>query len=57
VRIQQPQGLLESLFDGKSNSGEKSGGSQQITINGINISASDLRDLMTPRLMYLWRGQ
>ena len=26
-------------------------------INGVNINAGDLRELMTPRLMYLWRGR
>jgi len=59
VRFQDPPGLLESLLGGKSNLGAASADSNQqsVQINGINISANDIRDLMTPRLMYLWRGQ
>jgi len=62
IRFQNPQSLLDVLLDGKSNVGGTSAsasasGTQTITINGVNITAADVRDLMTPRLMYLWRGQ
>ena len=58
IRFQNPQSLLEALLDGKSNvGGTSASGGQTITVNGINITAADLRDLLTPRLMYLWRGQ
>ena len=57
VRFQEPKGLLEAMFSDKSNVGGTSSSAQTITINGINITAADLRELMTPRLMYLWRGQ
>lgn len=49
-----------SLFDALSGKSNVSGASAQagqssVTINGININADDIRDLLTPRLMYLWR--
>jgi protease-4 len=30
---------------------------QGVTMNGINLDARGISDLMTPRMMYLWRGQ
>jgi hypothetical protein len=62
VRFQEPKGLFDALMDGKSNVGAPAsqggqGGATTVQINGINVSASDLRELLTPRLMYLWRGQ
>ena len=26
-------------------------------VNGINVDAKAVENLMTPRMMYLWRGQ
>jgi protease-4 len=59
VRFQDPQGLLSALLDGKSdiNPPSSSSSDRSVTINGVNISAADLRDLLTPRMMYLWRGR
>ena len=47
---------LFDAFSGKSNvsSMQASGAT---TINGINVNANDLRELLTPRLMYLWNGR
>ncbi len=63
VKFQESRGFLEALTsDERSNIGSPTGSSgggagTTIQINGINASASDLQELMTPRLMYLWRGQ
>jgi protease-4 len=60
VRFRQQQGLLDALFDDQSKLDGPSSSSSadgSVTINGVNVSAADLRDLLTPRMMYLWRGQ
>jgi protease-4 len=61
VRYREPPSFLEALASGQSNVGgvsaSSAGGGQSITINGVNVNAADLRELLTPRLMYLWRGQ
>ena len=56
VRYQDPPTLMDMLMSGKSNvSG--AGASGSVTINGINVNASDVYEMTTPRLMYLWRGR
>jgi protease-4 len=58
VRYQDPPSLLGALMSGKSNVGAAQGAAAgSVQINGINVNARDLHELMTPRLMYLWRGQ
>jgi ClpP class serine protease len=47
-----------TIFDALSSSSRVGGPqSKSVTINGVSVNASELRDLLTPRLMYLWRGQ
>jgi protease IV len=64
VKFHDPPNFLDALMSGKSNlgggrasSGVGVGAGSSVQINGININAGDLRDLMTPRLMYLWQGE
>jgi protease-4 len=60
VKYHDPPNFFDALMSGKSNiGGGRAGGAagQSVQINGININAGDLRDLMTPRLMYLWQGE
>ena len=61
VKYHDPPNFLDALMSGKSNigGGRAAGGSagQSVQINGININAGDIRELMTPRLMYLWQGE
>jgi protease-4 len=61
VKFQESRGFLDALSSSDEKSGigspSGSGGATTVQINGINISAADLQELMTPRLMYLWRGQ
>ena len=52
VRYQDPPSLVESLLSGKS-----SGAAQSVQVSGVNVNAGDLSELLTPRLMYLWRGR
>jgi protease-4 len=55
VRIQEPKGLLAALAgDEKTN---LDGGSASVKVGGVNVNITDLVELTTPRLMYLWRGQ
>jgi protease-4 len=64
VKYHDPPNFLESLMSGKSNVGGaaanaagRSAVGQTVNINGIQVNAGDLRELMTPRMMYLWRGE
>ena len=59
VRYHDPPSIFEAFASGKSNVGgaSASAGGQSVTVNGVNINAGDLRELLTPRLMYLWRGE
>jgi protease-4 len=60
VKYHDPPNFLDSLMSGKANlagAAGAAGAGHSIQINGVNIDAGDLRELMTPRLMYLWRGQ
>jgi protease-4 len=54
VKYEEPQSFAEKML-GQSNVGGAS--AKSVAINGVNIDASAVRELMTPRLMYLWRGQ
>jgi protease-4 len=63
VKYHDPPTFFDSLMSGKSNiggatgaTGGAGGAGQTINVNGIQVNAGDLRELMTPRLMYLWRG-
>jgi len=55
VRYEDPPNLFD-LFSSQSKLPTPSG--QSVTINGINLNvdASLLHELMTPRNRYLWRG-
>jgi len=55
VRYHDPPSLFEAMSGSSKVANPQSNSS--VTINGINVNASDLRDALTPRLMYLWRGQ
>ncbi|MEA2708742.1 MAG: protease [Phycisphaerales bacterium] len=61
VKYHDPPNFLDTLMSGKSNigpgAGGAGGGGHSVNINGIQVNAGDLRELLTPRLMYLWRGQ
>jgi len=57
VKYHDPPNIFDALMSGKSNLPTGGRANHTITINGVNINAGDLRELMTPRLMYLWRGQ
>jgi protease-4 len=54
VKYEQNQGLLELLMSQSNISPPKAAGSVQI--NGVQINAANLDEIMTPRLLYLWRG-
>ena len=54
VKYEQNQGLLELLTSQSNISPPKAAGSVQI--NGVQINAANLDEIMTPRLLYLWRG-
>jgi protease-4 len=59
VKYHDPPSFMDALLSGKANTagaGSAAAG-QTIQINGVNINAGDLHELMTPRLMYLWRGE
>ena len=48
------------MFNSKTNAEQPAAngaGDKKVTINGIDVNARDLHDLLTPRMMYLWRGQ
>ncbi len=57
ILYQEPPGLFD-LFGSQSNyqGGSVGASSTNITINGVNLDSKGVVDLMTPRLMYLWRG-
>ena len=61
VKYHDPPTFFDALMSGKSSLGGATGGAggagQMINVNGIQVNAGDLRELMTPRLMYLWRGE
>ncbi len=57
VRYQAPASLFE-LFNSRSNISTRATSSNaNITINGVQVDAKGLADLMVPRPMYLWHGQ
>jgi len=53
VRYQDPPGIL-NLLSSKSALPQRS--ETNININGVHVDGKGLMELMTPRLMYLWRG-
>jgi protease-4 len=61
VKYHDPPSFMDALLSGKASvsTGARGGGApgQTIQVNGVNINAGDLHELMTPRLMYLWRGE
>ena len=55
IKYQNPPTLLD-ILNSKSNL-PAPGASSNVTINGVNVDAKGISELMTPRLMYLWRGE
>ena len=55
IKIQEPKGLLSVLAGDEKTNIDR--GTASMKVNGVNVSVSDLVELTTPRLMYLWRGQ
>jgi protease IV len=57
VKYRDPPTIFDA-FGGSSRVNPAQGGAGGgITINGVNVNANDLHEVLTPRLMYLWRGQ
>jgi ClpP class serine protease len=59
VRYSHPPGLLD-LFAASSNlPGLRAGGGGGTTVNGVNVNIDRklIDELMTPRVLYLWRGE
>ena len=56
VKYRDPPTFLDAFNSSQSNVGGVKG-QGGLTINGINVNAADLRELMTPRLLYQWQGQ
>ena len=52
VKYHEPTSFLDTVM-GKSNVNPPQG---SVNINGVNIDASAVRELTSPRLLYLWRG-
>ncbi len=59
VLYEQPVGLLRMLGANNKQSPPGTSSGESLNIGGTNISldANSIRTLMTPRLMYLWRGR
>ncbi len=55
IRYQNPPSFMD-IFSSTSNLPMR-GASGNVTINGVNVDAGGVSELMTPRLMYLWRGE
>jgi len=55
VKYRDPPTIFEAL--GSKSNVRSPQSSSSVTINGVNVNANELRDMLTPRLMYLWRGQ
>jgi protease IV len=56
VRFEEPPMWLKLLgADSKVPAGRTGGGN--VTINGVNVDSEGLRELISPRPMFLWRGQ
>jgi protease IV len=53
----QEQPTLIDLLTSRSTTADRNAAAQGVTVNGINVDAKGISELMTPRLMYLWRGQ
>jgi protease-4 len=58
VRFDEPTSLLD-MFTASSNlpQPKASGGNGGVQINGIQVDASKIDELLTPRLLYMWRGE
>jgi protease IV len=54
VKYEQNQSLIEMLTSQSTLSPPKA--SSSVQINGVQINAANLDELLTPRFMYLWRG-
>jgi protease-4 len=55
VKYHDPPSFFDA-FTSRSNVGAPQGNAGNLTINGVNIDAGAIRELTTPRLLYLWRG-
>jgi protease-4 len=56
VQYQDRSSLLEALTGRSRIGGANASSAKSVNINGINVNVDDLRELLTPRLMYQWRG-
>jgi protease-4 len=56
VKYQDQPSFME-LLTARSTLPAPSAAAQGVTMNGINLDAGGISELMTPRMMYLWRGQ
>lgn len=55
VQYEQPSSLVDLLMSSRSNV-PPAQSRDGVQINGVNINAADLQELLTPRLLYMWRG-
>ena len=55
VQYQEPPSLMNLFLSSKNRTGEAGA----VNVNGVNVNvdANLVHELMTPRPMYLWRGQ
>src|SRR5688500_10975420 len=54
VKYRHPPTIFDALAHSSRVSNPSAG---SVTINGVILNANDLHEVLTPRLMYLWRGQ
>jgi protease-4 len=56
VKFDEPSSLLELLSSSSKIPTPKADGGGGVQINGVQIDASNIDELLTPRLLYMWRG-
>jgi ClpP class serine protease len=58
VRYRTPETIFDALTSSRPPVAppSASGGGGSVVINGINVNMKELHELLTPRMMYLWRG-
>ena len=57
VKFDEPASFFDAFASGASNlPSPKANGNGGVQINGVQIDANKLDELLTPRLLYLWRG-
>ena len=57
VRFDEPASLLDMFTASSTLPQPKASASGGVQINGIQVDASKIDELLTPRLLYLWRGE